>query len=219
MMALARALQARGHEAVFIGVPDIAPIVRPAGLVFVPCGEAEYPPGSVARVWGPVAHLQGLETLRYAFEEILPDFLPATLRRLPIARAFAEEARLAIDWSQPDVTGSGLAVITQTPEIFDFTGEQWPPQFHYAGPLPDANARATVPFVWDRLDGSSARLRVDGHAGERLGAGAAGDPGCGGAAGEPPGRVLGRRQRRPGRARRHPAERDRGSDGAAARAC
>ena len=234
MTALGRALQARGHEVVFLGVPDIAPIVEAAGLGFVPCGEAEYPPGAVARVWGPVAHLQGLETLRYAFEEILPDFLAATLRhlphllaeagiealvidiihrfaelapmsmnlpfvqvwnilhfdfsaatppntmswpyettpeararnvegvkqlgalaapRLPIARAFAERAGLAIDWSQPNPTGSQLAVITQTPEIFDFPGIQWPPQFHHAGPLSDAKARAPVPFAWDRLDG------------------------------------------------------------------
>ncbi len=234
MTGLARALRARGHEAVFIGVPDSAPIVRAAGLEFVPCGEAEYPSGSVARVWGPVAHLQGLETIRYAFEQILPDFLAMTLRhlprrlaetgvdalvidivhrfaelapmsmnipfvqvwnilhfdfsaatppnstswphettpealarnldgvkqlaalsapRLPIARAFAEQAGLAIDWSQPDATASRLAVITQTPEMFDFPGIRWPGQFHYAGPLSDPGARPTVPFPWDRLDG------------------------------------------------------------------
>ena len=234
MTGLARALQARGHEVVFFGVPDTAPIVEAAGLGLVPCGEAEYPTGAIARVWGSVAHLQGLDTLRYAFEQILPDFLAATLRhlphllakagiealvidiihrfaelvpmsmnlpfvqvwnilhfdfsaatppntmswpyeatpgararnvegvkqlatlaapRLPIARAFAEQAGLAIDWSEPDPTGSQLAVITQTPEIFDFPGVRWPPQFHYAGPLSDAKARAPVPFAWDRLDG------------------------------------------------------------------
>ena len=234
MTALARALQARGHEVTFIGVPDIASVVQAACLGFVPCGEAEYPAGAVARVWGPVAHLQGLETMRYALEEISPDFIAATLRHLPrrlvetgveglvidalhlfaelvpmsmnipfvqvwnvlhadlsavtppfttswpyettpeararnverlqqtgamvaplipIGRAFAEQAGLAIDWSQPGATGSKLAVITQTPEIFDFPGVQWPSQFQYAGPLSDATARAPVPFPWDRLDG------------------------------------------------------------------
>ena len=234
MTALARALQARGHEGVFFGVPDIAAIVRAAGLGFVPCGETEYPPGSVARVWGPVAHLQGLDVMRYALAEISTGILAAMLLHLPgvlvetgvealvidtaqlfaelvpmstnipfvqvwnvlhsdpsattppstmswphevtpeaqvrnvegmkqtgalfaplipIARAFAEETGLAIDWSQPGATGSKLAVITQTPEIFDFPGVQWPPQFHYAGPLSDAKARAPVPFAWDRLDG------------------------------------------------------------------
>ena len=72
---------------------------------------------------------------------------------VPVARAFADEVGLAIDWNQPGVTGSRLAVITQTPEIFDFPGVQWPPEFHYAGPLADAEARAAVPFAWDRLDG------------------------------------------------------------------
>ena len=234
MTALARALQARGHEVTFFGVPDIAPIVQAAGLGFVSCGEAEYPPGAVARVWAPIADLQGLEVMRYALAEISTGILAATLRHLPrglaetaveavvidtaqlfaelvpmsldipfvqvwnvlhsdpsaatppstmswphettpeararnlegmkrtgalfaplvpIARAFAEQAGLAIDWSQPGATGSRLAVITQTPEIFDFPGVQWPPQFHHAGPLSDATARAPVPFPWDRLDG------------------------------------------------------------------
>ena len=36
MTALARKLQSRGHEVVFIGVPDIEPVVRAADLDFVP---------------------------------------------------------------------------------------------------------------------------------------------------------------------------------------
>src|SRR6266403_2430956 len=36
MTALARKLQSRGHEIVFIGVPDIEPMVREADLDFVP---------------------------------------------------------------------------------------------------------------------------------------------------------------------------------------
>ncbi len=234
MTALARVLQARGHEVIFFGVPDAAPIVGAAGIGFVPCGEAEYPSGAVAKVWAPIAHLQGLEVMRYAVAEISTGMLSAMLRHLPrvlkkagvealvidtaqlftelvpmsmnipfvqvwnvlhsdpsgatppstrswpheatpeararnveglkqtgalfaplipIARAFAEEVGLAIDWRQPGATASRLAVITQTPEIFDFPGVQWPPQFHYAGPLSDASARAPVPFAWDRLDG------------------------------------------------------------------
>jgi hypothetical protein len=38
--AIARRLQSRGHEAVFIGVPDTPPFVRAAGLTFVPYGPA-----------------------------------------------------------------------------------------------------------------------------------------------------------------------------------
>jgi zeaxanthin glucosyltransferase len=36
MTALARKLQSRGHEVVFIGVPDIESVVRAADLEFVP---------------------------------------------------------------------------------------------------------------------------------------------------------------------------------------
>jgi len=35
MTALARKLQSRGHEVVFIGVPDVEPFARGAGLKFV----------------------------------------------------------------------------------------------------------------------------------------------------------------------------------------
>jgi UDP:flavonoid glycosyltransferase YjiC (YdhE family) len=65
MAALARKLQSRGHEIVFIGVPDIEPVVRAAGLDFVPICENEYPPGSVAKSWGGVAKLHGLDLIRY----------------------------------------------------------------------------------------------------------------------------------------------------------
>ena len=54
MTALARKLQSRGHEVVFIGVPDIEPVVHPADLDFVSFCESEYPPGSIAKRWGGV---------------------------------------------------------------------------------------------------------------------------------------------------------------------
>jgi zeaxanthin glucosyltransferase len=51
MTALARSLQSRGHEIFFIGVPDVEPIARAAGLNFVPFCENEYPAVSVAKLW------------------------------------------------------------------------------------------------------------------------------------------------------------------------
>jgi hypothetical protein len=42
MTALARKLQSRGHEVVFIGVPDIDPVIRAADLDFVSFCEDEY---------------------------------------------------------------------------------------------------------------------------------------------------------------------------------
>jgi zeaxanthin glucosyltransferase len=83
MIALARKLQSRGHEAVFIGVPDIGPVVRAGGLEFRPFCENEYPPGSVAKSWGGVANLHGLEVVRYTARELTPGLVRAALEHLP----------------------------------------------------------------------------------------------------------------------------------------
>jgi zeaxanthin glucosyltransferase len=61
MTALARKLQSRGHEVVFIGVPNIEPVVRAANLDFAPFCENEYPAGSVPKSWGAVATMHSLE--------------------------------------------------------------------------------------------------------------------------------------------------------------
>jgi UDP:flavonoid glycosyltransferase YjiC (YdhE family) len=79
MTALARKLQSRGHEVVFIGVPDIEPVVRAADLDFIPFCETEYPPGSVAKSWGGVANLQGLDVVRYTARELLLGLVKASL--------------------------------------------------------------------------------------------------------------------------------------------
>jgi MGT family glycosyltransferase len=83
MTALGRKLQSLGSEVVFFGLPDFEPIIRAANLAFVPYGEREYPVGSLAKTLGPVAHLQGLEVVRYTIEKIMPDLLAATFWHLP----------------------------------------------------------------------------------------------------------------------------------------
>jgi zeaxanthin glucosyltransferase len=50
MTTLARRLQSRGHKVVFIGVPDVEPFARTAGLNFVPFCENEYPAGSIEKL-------------------------------------------------------------------------------------------------------------------------------------------------------------------------
>lgn len=47
---------------------------------------------------------------------------------------------------------STLAQISQQPEAFDFPRRELPPHFHYCGPL-RRQARHSIPFPWDRLDG------------------------------------------------------------------
>lgn len=83
MTALARRLQARGNEVVFIGAPDAEATVRAAGLNFVSYCEKEYPPGSVSKGWARVAELHGFDAMRHAALELLPGFLQAALQHLP----------------------------------------------------------------------------------------------------------------------------------------
>ncbi len=83
MTALGRKLQSRGHQIVFIGVPDIEPVVRAADLDFVTFGENEYPPGSIAKRWGGVANLHGLDVVRYTARELTPGLIKAALEHLP----------------------------------------------------------------------------------------------------------------------------------------
>ena len=83
MAALARKLASRGHEVAFIGIPDIEPVVRAADLDFVPFCENEFPPGSVAKRWGAVANLEGLDVVRYTALELTPPLVRAALEHLP----------------------------------------------------------------------------------------------------------------------------------------
>jgi zeaxanthin glucosyltransferase len=83
MTALARKLQSRGNEVVFIGVPDIEPVARAANLEFAPFCENEFPPGYVAKRWGAVANMQGLDVVQYTCKELMPELLRASLERLP----------------------------------------------------------------------------------------------------------------------------------------
>ncbi|MEY2605294.1 MAG: zeaxanthin glucosyltransferase, partial [Verrucomicrobiota bacterium] len=83
MTALARKLQSRGHEVVFIGVPDIDPVVRAADLDFVPFCENEYPLVSIDKTWGGVAKLHGLDVVRYTARELTPGLVKPALEHLP----------------------------------------------------------------------------------------------------------------------------------------
>lgn len=83
MTALARKLQSRGHDVVFIGVLDVGSIVRAAGLTFVPYCETEYPVGSVAEAYAPMAKMHGLAVVRYSCEVVCPALTQAALMHLP----------------------------------------------------------------------------------------------------------------------------------------
>jgi zeaxanthin glucosyltransferase len=97
MTALARKLQSRGNEVVFIGVPDSEPVVRAANLQFAPFCENEFPRGYVAKSWGAVANRQGLDVVRYTCKELMPDLLRASLEHLPAKIAETGVDALVID--------------------------------------------------------------------------------------------------------------------------
>jgi zeaxanthin glucosyltransferase len=83
MTALARKLQSRGNDVVFISVPDAEPVLRAANLKFVSFCEKEYPIGSIAQEWSSVAKLHGEEVLRHSSRELLPGVCKAALEHLP----------------------------------------------------------------------------------------------------------------------------------------
>jgi zeaxanthin glucosyltransferase len=83
MTALARKLQSRGNEIVFISVADAEPVLRAANLNFVTFCEEEYPAGSIAQVWSSVAKLHGEEVLRHSARELTPGLCKAALEHLP----------------------------------------------------------------------------------------------------------------------------------------
>jgi len=90
MTALARKLQSRGNEVVFIGLPDAEPIVRAANLNFVPFCEKEYPLGFVAKGYAPLAKQHGLDVVEHSAREMHPGRCKSALEHLP--EKLAEEA-------------------------------------------------------------------------------------------------------------------------------
>jgi zeaxanthin glucosyltransferase len=83
MTALARRLQSHGNDVVLFGVPDVEPFARAAGLDFVPYGEAEYPLGSIDKVYGSVATMRGFEVVRYSCMDLNPDLTRVAFDHLP----------------------------------------------------------------------------------------------------------------------------------------
>jgi len=71
---------------------------------------------------------------------------------VPVAAEFAKQYGIEIDWQTPGSTSSRLAVITQTPQAFDFPEVHYPGPFHYTGPFTDSEGRKPIPFDWEKLD-------------------------------------------------------------------
>jgi zeaxanthin glucosyltransferase len=97
MTALARKLQSRGHEIVFIGVPDAGPAVRAAGLNFVSYCEEEFPAGTCASALAPVAKIHGMEATRWTIRGAGRAFFQAASHHLPRVLAQTGVEALVLD--------------------------------------------------------------------------------------------------------------------------
>src|ERR1700760_1499191 len=95
--ALAHRLQSRGNEVVFFGVPDVEPFARAAGLDFVAYGEAEFPVGSIDKVYSSVAQLHGFEVVRHSCMDLNPDLTRVTFDYLAEKLATTGVEALVID--------------------------------------------------------------------------------------------------------------------------
>lgn len=71
MTTLARAVKARGHDVLFFGLIDAEPMIRAAGLDFVPVCDEQYPAGEVARQLQQLSRLSGAEALEFTIQFIV----------------------------------------------------------------------------------------------------------------------------------------------------
>ena len=97
MTALARRLQARGHEIVFFGVPDAEPFARAAGLDFVSYGETEFPVGSIDKFYSSVATMRGFEVVRHTLMDLNPELTRVSFEYLPEKLTTTGVEAVAID--------------------------------------------------------------------------------------------------------------------------
>src|ERR1700755_1276139 len=83
MTALARKLQSRGHDVVFLSLAGVAPFVEAAGLPFVPCAEHPYRAGSLGKLVRRLSELSGEEALHFTVNAMMKGYTAALFETLP----------------------------------------------------------------------------------------------------------------------------------------
>jgi hypothetical protein len=105
MTALARKLQSRGHDVVFLSLADVAPFVEAAGLAFVPCSETAYPAGSLSKLVRRLSELSGEEALHFTVNSMMKGYTASLFEALPdtLAKAGVDGIGFAVAraWSSP----------------------------------------------------------------------------------------------------------------------
>jgi len=103
MTALARKLQSRGHDVVFISLADVAPFVEAAGLPFVPCSEAAYPTGSLGKLVRRLSELSGEDALHFTVNSMMKGYTASLFESLPDTLSKAGVDGFVLDQYQPYV--------------------------------------------------------------------------------------------------------------------
>ncbi len=142
MTALARELQSRGHDVVFISLADAEPFVRAAELTFVPCCEKEFPAGSFNELVRQLSKLQQEEALQFTNQAALA-MTEAKLNSLPATLAAAGADAIVLDTWQyyvelvPMKLGMPYVHVSNALH-FDYTGQtplcyyDWPHETSHA---------------------------------------------------------------------------------------
>jgi len=103
MTALARKLQSRGHDVVFISLADTAPFVEAAELQFVPCSEAVYPAGSLGTFVRRLSELSGKDALHFTVNTMMKGYTASLFESLPNILSKAGVDGIVLDQYQPYV--------------------------------------------------------------------------------------------------------------------
>ena len=82
MTTLARKLKGRGHDVVFLSMPDTEPFVRAAELPFIPFCENDFPVGSLAKSMAALSKLQGQPALELVIKSVA-NTMESAFRNLP----------------------------------------------------------------------------------------------------------------------------------------
>jgi zeaxanthin glucosyltransferase len=135
MIALARKLQARGHEVLFVSFSDTKHAVQAAGLTFAAIGEPAYPPGSMAFFMERFAQSHGLEPVQYWIAKFVPRLLKTGLEELP---RIAEEQ--AVGAFALDTTFNYIELVALLLHK---------PYIHVWSPLPFDSSGTTPPYMFD----------------------------------------------------------------------
>jgi zeaxanthin glucosyltransferase len=103
MTALARKLQSRGHDVVFISLVDTAPFVEAAGVSFVPCSETVYPAGSLGTFVRRLSELSGEDALHFTVNTMMKGYTASLFESLPDTLSKAGVDGIVLDQYQPYV--------------------------------------------------------------------------------------------------------------------